>query len=476
MSSAPAWLGLDLGTSGVRALAVSADGRVLGRGDRRVESRRDGPRHEQSPEDWWDAVGGATHDALDELSADRVRGLAVCGTSGTILLVDPRNGAPLTPGLMYDDARAAAQADRFGAPTSWALSKLLWLVDHDPELAAAGRLAHQPDFITRRLAGAPVPTDSSHALKTGYDLAAEEWPRRVTDALPGGLLPEVVRPGTILGSVCPAAAAHTGLAPGTPIVAGMTDGCAAQIAAGALGVGDWSSVLGTTLVIKGVTEASLDDPAHGLYSHRAPDGEWLPGGASSAGAGALEAAFPGRDLDALTRAAAPHAETRVIAYPLAGRGERFPFRAPDAEGFVVGEPAGDAELFAALLQGLAFVERLCFDVLDHRGAPIDGELTLTGRAAANRRLSQLRADVLGRPVRLVDHGESAFGMAILAASPRRRLADVAASMVRARDRFEPRPAETDRLAARYAEFVGELVRRGWLDPEVAGRALGRPRC
>jgi sugar (pentulose or hexulose) kinase len=376
---------------------------------------------------------------------------------------------------MYDDARAAAEADRIGAPTSWALPKLLWLVDRHPALVAAGaRLAHQPDFITRRLAGGPVPADSSHALKTGYDLAAEEWPRRVAEALPGGLLPDVVRPGTILGRVCPAAAAHTGLAPGTPIVAGMTDGCAAQIAAGALRVGDWSSVLGTTLVIKGVTASRLEDHAHGLYSHRAPAGEWLPGGASSAGAGALEARFPGRDLDALTQAAVAHAETEILAYPLAGRGERFPFRAPDAEGFVLGEPAGEGELFAALLQGLAFVERLCFDVLERRGARVDGELTLSGGAAANRHLSQLRGDALGRTVRLVDHGESAFGMAILAASPGRPLAEVAASMVRTRTQFEPRRADTDRLTARYAEFVGALVRRGWLDPEVAAHALGRP--
>jgi len=376
---------------------------------------------------------------------------------------------------MYDDARAGPQARRIGAATpSSPQAKLRWLLDSNPDLAAGGvRLAHQPDLITRRLAGQNVATDSSHALKSGYDLVADRWPPGLTTTLPPGLLPDVVRPGTILGAVCPAAAHHTGLAPGTPIVAAMTDGCAAQVASGATRVGDWSSVLGTTLVLKGVCGAPIGEPDGVVYSHRAPDGEWLPGGASNCGAGALAAAFPGRDLDALTAAAMPHMTTNVLAYPLVGHGERFPFCAPAAQPFLVGRPTGEAELFAALLQGLAFVERLCFDVLHLHGAPIDGELTLSGAAAANSRLCQLRADVLGRPVRLVEHGESAFGAAILAASPGRRLADVSARMVRTGARSSPTGAVTARLAPRYEAFVKELSERGWLAPSAASHAVAR---
>ncbi len=466
----PVWLGIDLGTGGVRALAVSADGTVVGRGERGLQSRRDGPRHEQDAESWWEALGGAARDAVREIAPERVAGLAACATSGTILLVG-RAGEPLTPALMYDDGRAAEQAGRIGAPRAWALPKLLWLLEERPELAGAGRLAHQADFITRRLAGREVACDSSHALKSGYDLAAGCWPAAVRGLVPAGVLPEVVRPGGLLGSVCPAAAAHTGIAAGTPIFAGMTDGCAAQIAGGALRVGDWSSALGTTLVLKGVSEAPIGAPGGAVYSHRAPDGEWLPGAASSCGAGALEAAFAGRDLDELTRRAASHAETRVIAYPLVGRGERFPFCAGDACAFVVGEPSGEDELFAALLQGLAFVERLCFDVLDALGAPTGGELTVSGGTAANRDLCQLRADALGRPVRVPDRAESAFGAAMLAAARGRRLAEVAAEMVGTRERFAPDAGRGERLAAPYADFVGELRRRGWLSADAAAHAL-----
>ena len=467
------WVGVDLGTTAVRVLAVSGDGVVLGRGERALAGRRAGSRHEQDPETWWSGFGAACRDALRATAPTRVRGLAVCGTSGTIVLVD-RDGAPLIPALMYDDGRPSeAQACRAGTPPTWGLPKLLWLIEHQPELAGRARLAHQPDFLTRRLAGAAVATDSSHALKTGYDLGAGAWPRRVRGLLPAGLLPEVVRPGLSLGAVCPAAAAHTGLSAGTPIIAGMTDGCAAQIAAGALRPGDWSSVLGTTLVLKGAANAPIVDPTGVVYCHRAPDGEWLPGGASSCGGGAFAAAFPGRDLDELTRAARAHDETNVIAYPLAGQGERFPFRAAAADGFMLGEPADDGERFAALLQGVAFVERLCFDALERLGAPIDGELSFSGRAAANRHLSQLRTDVLGRAVRLVEPGDSAFGMAILAASPGDRLADVAGRMVRPGERFEPDRARGARLLARYRAFVEELRRRGWLDPGAAAHALAR---
>ncbi len=107
----------------------------------------------------------------------------------------------------------------------------------------------------------------------------------------------------------------------------MTDGCAAQIAAGALEAGSWNSALGTTLVLKGVTSDLIRDPAGVVYSHRSPDGNWLPGGASSTGAGILAQQFPGRDLDALSARAAGREPAAVIAYPLVSQGERFPFTA-----------------------------------------------------------------------------------------------------------------------------------------------------
>jgi sugar (pentulose or hexulose) kinase len=484
-----AWLGLDLGTQSVRAMVVSGAGKTLAAGSHKLASRRDGPRHEQDPEEWWHALSAACQAAFAQLPASfTVQGVAVDGTSGTILLVD-RDGRPLTPGLMYDDSRALEETKRVneaGAAVwatlgynrmqvSWALPKLLWLLNQQRGLTAGTRLAHQTDFINRRLVGVEVATDTSNALKTGVDLINEYWPEEVFAALgvPGEILPRVVRAGTVLGVVSAEAALQTGIPEGTPVVAGMTDGCAAQMGAGALRVGSWNSVLGTTLVLKGVTSELIKDPAGVVYSHRSPDGNWLPGGASSSGAGAISKLFPGRDLEALEKRAAEREPANVVTYPLHGFGERFPFIATEAEGFTLGQPVDEIDKYAALLQGVAFIERLCFDYLDMLGAPVRGPVVLTGGGAKSRYWCQLRADVLGRPVTLPENAEAALGMAVLAAAARHKVSEVADAMVRIREVIEPRADHTGRFRESYLRLVEELVRRGWVTAGVAQHAHRR---
>lgn len=487
----PVWLGIDLGTQSVRAVALTAAGVVAGSGAARLTSHRDGGRHEQNPGEWWASLALACREALAEIAPAAVRGLAVDGTSGTILLTD-RKGTALTAGLMYDDVRAVKEAtlvNRAGAElwsalgynrmqAAWGLPKLLWLIRNQRDLLNAHtRLAHQTDYIHHHLAGRPVDTDTSNALKSGCNLLDTTWPHDVFTTLdiPPSLLPPLARPGTPIGEVCKAAAAETGIPAGTPIFAGMTDGCASQIAAGALSAGSWNAVLGTTLVLKGVSPALIKDPAGVLYSHRGPDGDWLPGGASSAGAGVLTKYFAGRDLGALTARALERIPTPVISYPLAGSGERFPFHAPEAEGFMLGTPADEIEHFAALLQGVALLERLCFDYLDLLGAPTSGELRLTGGGARNRAWCQLRADALGKSVAIPETAEAAAGMAILAASAGRPLAEAARRMVRVRETIAPRAKRTAQLREPFLRLVDELERRCWVSPDVARHAHRRAR-
>lgn len=484
------WLGLDLGTQSARALAVSGTGDVLAAASNPLRSRRDGPRHEQDPEQWWHALAGACRTALDDVPATAVQGVALCATSGTILLCDD-DGAALTPGLMYDDGRAVAEAERVNAAggerwatlgysrmqPSWALPKLVWLAAQRADGLRDAHVAHQADFVARRLTGHAVATDGSHALKTGYDNLAEAWPEDVLGALeiPVERLPEVVRSGSALGAVGTRAAAATGLPEGTPLIAGMTDGCAAQLGAGALVAGACNSVLGTTLVLKGVTRELLRDPTGVVYSHRAPDGGWLPGGASSTGAGVLTARWPGRDLGALNTQAARHEPASVLSYPLAGRGERFPFAAPDAEGFSCGTPSGEGDEYASVLQGVAYVERLTFDYLDLLGAPTGGRLTLTGGGARSRYWCQLRADVLGRTVSLPRSAEAALGMAVLAAAgvSGQSLAETAEQMIHVDVEIDPRADRAERFREPYVRLVDELQGRGWLGEALADHARAR---
>ncbi|MGX6604968.1 FGGY-family carbohydrate kinase [Micromonosporaceae bacterium Da 78-11] len=488
-SSAEAiWIGVDIGTQSVRALAVAPDGTTLGSGVRKLTSRRDGVHHEQDPEQWWQAVADACREALDGLPAAAVRGVAVDATSGTVLLVD-HAGHALTPALMYDDTRAAgevAAVDDAGADVwarlgyarmqpSWALPKLLWLLRHHGAVVPGARLAHQNDFVNRRLVGHDVPADLSNALKTGADLIDGGWPEQVLDRLgvPMKVLPDLVRSGTTIGVVSAAAAGETGIPAGTPVVAGMTDGCAAQLGAGVLKPGDWNSVLGTTLVLKGVTRELIRDPSAVMYSHRSPDGGWLPGGASSTGAGVIARDYAGADLAALSEQAGRYEPTGSLVYPLAGRGERFPFVAPAAEAFTLGAAGSQAERYASVLQGIAYVERLCADYVDLLGAPVDGAWVITGGATRNSYWNQLRADVLGRPVSVPQNAEPALGMAVLAAATEEPLPEVAARMVRIREVVEPRTASARRYDEPYLRLVDELERRGWLDAAPAAHARER---
>lgn len=470
------WMGIDLGTQSVRAVLVGDDGALLGSGAAPLAGSRDGVRHEQSPDDWWEAVRTATGGALAAGPGRPVRALAVCGTSGTVLLTDGA-GRPLTPGLMYDDGRATTEAATARVQPTWALPKAMWLLKRRPP-AVGVHLTHQPDFIVSRLVGRRTATDSSHALKTGYDLTADAWPHeRLGElGLEPGLFPEVVRPGARLGEVGAAGAAATGIPAGTPVIAGMTDGCAAQIASGSLSVGSWNSVLGTTLVLKGVTAEPVHDSTGVVYNHRAPDGSWLPGGASGVGAGALAGAFPDADpagLDALAHAYEP---ATALAYPLVSRGERFPFLAPDATALLLGEPGSDGDHWAALLQGVAHTERLCLDYLDHLGAPQDGPLTFTGGGSRSAYWNQLRADILGRTVRIPRHSEPALGMAVLAAygaGAAPTLEEAAGRMIGLGHVLRPDPARTARFLAPYLRMVDELERRGWLPAPVATHARAR---
>jgi sugar (pentulose or hexulose) kinase len=485
---APLWLGVDLGTQGVRAMLVDGAGAVLGSGSAPLERDvRDGERHEQDPVEWWRATCAATRAALAARGRRPLGGVSIDSTSGTLVVQDAQ-GHATGPALMYDDRRAAAEAVRvqdegaelwtalgYRMQASWALPKVVWLAAQGA-VPAGHRLAHQADHVGAQLAGHPVPTDWSHALKTGYDLLGDSWPGEVLDRLgiDPALLPPVVAPGERVAVVSTGAAEESGIPAGTPIVAGMTDGCAAQVATAALEPGQWCSALGTTLVLKGSTPDLLRDPSGAVYCHRNPDGGWLPGGASSTGAGVLASVLPGADLEALTERARERGVPGGATYPLAGRGERFPFVADTAEGFDLGAPpdADPAARLQRVAHGVAYVERLAFDVLAGLGADVSGPLVATGGASGNDWWTQLRADVLQRPVAVPEHAGSAIGSAVLAAAPPGRLAATAGEMVRIRRRFEPDASRADDLTDGYGRLVDALRERGWLAERLASTPDG----
>lgn len=250
----------------------------------------------------------------------------------------------------------------------------------------------------------------------------------------------------------------------------MTDSCAAQIAAGALREGRWNAVLGTTLALKGSTRELLRDPEGVVYSHRHPDGGWLPGGASSTGAKILVQLFAERNLSELEAAASERGPSSTIAYPLISEGEWFPFYRPEAQGFWIGDPQDEVDRYLAVLEGVAFVERLCFVYLESLGAKVEGSIALTGGGARSLYWSQLRSDVLGHPVLIPHSSEPAVGMAILARAGVGSVTGASDHMTRVKVRLEPDDSRSKRLAANLERLLDASIERGFLRPELARRA------
>lgn len=419
--TAPVVLGIDLATSAARVVAVDADsGAQLGFLGAPLHNRdaASGTAARQRP-DYPTVVRRLLSDtvaALGPRAAD-IAALSVTGTSGTVVPLGA-DGAPVGDAVLYNDMSAgdfAARLDAAGYPAGpgSVAARLAMLA----QLPGVARLAFTPDVVLGDLAGGPVPSDTSHALKAGIDPQLRSWPAGLTESglVPAGLLGPLMHPGRRVGSVADEVAAALALPAGVALVSGMTDGCCAQIAAGAVDVGDTMGVLGTTLVIKGVADARVESADGAVYSHYAPDGHWWPGGASNSGAGVLAGTVAQRELAALDTAAAELGPARSLRYPLPGVGERFPVADAAMTDWAVGTPTTAVEAHRSVLEGVAFVERLGLERLAALGVRL-GEHRIVGGATRSSTWNRIRATVLGRPVRLVGAAGSGHGAAALAAA------------------------------------------------------------
>ena len=254
MGKRQAVLGIDLGTSQVKALVMTPDGEILGRGRAgyRVVSPGEGLA-ETDPAEWWRATVAAVREALADASADvEVAAVGVDGQMHGVVLADA-DGAAVRPGILWLDRRAEAEAARYGelpaeltrplgnqASAGMAGPMLSWLVAREPDVLRRARWALQPkDWVRMRLTGlaATDPTDASGTLL--FDLARGVWADGVIAALglPAEKLPPVLRATQVAGQLLPGPASELGLTPGIPVAVGAADTAAALYAAD-LGEGD----------------------------------------------------------------------------------------------------------------------------------------------------------------------------------------------------------------------------------------------
>src|SRR5690242_5514935 len=322
-------LGIDVGTSGVRAAAIDLGGCLVGF----AAAAMPAPLYEnglliQDPGVWWTATRSVLQKVAQQIDLKRIGSIAVDGTSGTVLGIDAK-GRPVAPAQMYNSQAPAEIVRSIGAiapresaarGASSAVARAIAMQTQPGVI----RLIQQADWISGQFSQRFDVTDENNALKLGYDPIARCWPDWLAKV---GLQPDhlttVVPAGTTTATIARSRASALGLAADVRIVAGTTDGCASFLAAGAESWGDAVTSLGTTLVLKLLSDRAVFDSDLGVYSHRL-DNVWLVGGASNSGGGAIAKYFSLDRIRELSEQMSPEVPTGLNYYPLSGRGERFP--------------------------------------------------------------------------------------------------------------------------------------------------------
>jgi sugar (pentulose or hexulose) kinase len=412
-------LGIDVGTTGVRIAAIERNADIVAMSEAAIAAPLlDFGRRYQDPRIWWDAVESALDTLLDKIDRSRIRGLAIDGTSGTILPV-ARDGTPLGLASMYDDhaetsdlARviAAAPMDSAARGGSSPLARALPM----QAVADLAHMIHQADWIAGQFSGRFDVTDENNALKTGYDPVTRQWPSWISaSGMSARYLPSVVPAGTRVATITADAAHRFDLPEDTAIVAGTTDGCAAFLASGASEPGDGVTSLGTTLTLKLLSATSVFAPEYGIYSHRMGD-VWLAGGASNSGGQAIMAHFTREEVERLTPLIDPNTPTGLDYYPLARPGERFPINDPSLAPRLEPRPSEPQRFLQAMLEGIANVEALGYRRLAELGANPLATVRTVGGGAVNEKWTEIRLRALGVAARPAASPHACVGVARLA--------------------------------------------------------------
>lgn len=417
------YLGIDIGTSGCCAVVIDRNGRLVHQAQAPipVPIAHNG-QVTQDPNVWWKSLTVCLQQLGKLVDLAQVRAIAVDATSGTLLLCDAQ-GTPLAPALMYNDTRAQAEAATIaeiaerhsGAHgASSALAKLLWLHNKGLDKKAAHCL-HQADWVVGKLCGLWGVSDYHNALKLGYDAEGLRWPAWLKKfPLNTELLPRVQAPAAPVATVTSEVAAAFGFRLDTQVLSGTTDGVAAFLAAGALHPGQAVTSLGSTLVLKLMSDKPVFSPEHGVYSHRLGS-RWLVGGASNTGGAALLQYFKLEQIKDMTALLDPDKPTGLEYYPLAGVGERFPIYDLEMTAVLEPLPGDSVTFFQGMLEGIARVEAQGYRLLAKLGAPTVKEVFTTGGGSENAAWQRIRQRLLGVEMRKPRSRLAAYGTALLAA-------------------------------------------------------------
>jgi xylulokinase len=429
-------VGIDVGTTGARGVAVDEAGAVVATSASGYELRTPKPLWaEQDPDDWWSATRAVLGRLAGELGS-KIVGIGLTGQMhGSVFLDSTRK--VIRPALLWNDQRTgkqcAAITERVGAErltritgnpalTGFQAPKVLWLRDEEPDSYA--RVAHvllPKDYVRLRLTG-ELATDASDAAGTLFlDLAERRWSDTILDALeiPEAWLPAVHESPEITGAVSAEAAAALGLRPAVPVAAGGGDNAAAAIGTAIIHEDVLSSSIGTSGVLFGHIEEARPDRSGRIHAfcHAVP-GKWCLLAVTLSAGGSLRwwRDVTGMSYDALIGEAAsvtPGAEGLIFLPYLTG--ERTPHLDPEARGAFFGLTARHtrAHMTRALVEGVLFSLRDGLEIMRELGVR-PATVVATGGGSSSPLWLQLQADVYNTQIRrTVIHEGAAYGAALL---------------------------------------------------------------
>ena len=501
----PLLIGLDIGTTSVKVGVYEAAGRQLAAVGR--EYQLDHPAPDRADADatiYWTAAVSAIREALTiagAVSAHQgagadpmsVAAIAVSSQGETVVAVDAQ-GRPLGPAIVWLDNRALDEArelgerfgdaliyDRTGVPTvtpTWTACKLLWLRRHEPErFEAAARFLLVEDFILHRLTGRFVTEGGVQSTTLLFDIRTHGWWGEMLEAVEVGpeRLPEVVRPGAVVGTLTREAAEALGLPRSVKVVAGGMDQGAGAVGVGNFGGAVISESTGGALTLQATVDRQGGDPSGQtpVYVHSAPD-RYLYCPVCPTGGMALtwfrdqfcaeevaRAAREGRNAyDLLTELAAgvpPGVDGLTMLPHLMGAFS--PEYEPAARGVFYGFTLhhGKPHFARAVLEAVAFMLRRNLELLASAGAPAT-EIRSHGGGARSALWNQIKADACGLPVVTLEGADAAVrGDAMLAGvacGVFQDLTQASEAMVKVDLRYEPDPA----TKAAYDDAYGRYVR------------------
>lgn len=433
-------LGIDIGTTATKAIMCDLAGHILAESEAPATLRSPSPAWaEEDPEEWWQNLPRVIWGCLERAGkrADEIAAVGVSGMVPTLILLD-KHEQVLRPSIQQNDARSYQEIVDFKAQvdeqdvlsrTGSAITqqsigpKLLWLRRHEPEVMERARhLMGSYDFIVHRLTGA-FSIERNWALESGlFDLYRQDWDDSLLAlcTIDRSWLGTVHWPAEVVGEVTNEAEKFTGLAAGTPVVAGSADHIASAFSAGLKEQGDLLVKLGGAGDILYCLDTLTVDPRLFLDYHVIP-GKFLINGCMAASGSiikwfrnelASQASYA--ELDAEAEAVPPGSEGLILhPYFL---GEKTPIFDPQARGLFLGLTLTHrrAHLYRAILEGISFGFYHHLQVLAERGFTAS-HARVTNGGARSRLWKQITADVLGIPLeQIAHHPGSSLGAAFVA--------------------------------------------------------------